>query len=57
MLSLYTWNISGLNDPSKVSEIKKLIRSNNIKALALLETKVRPHKVTGIMKKFGGFWK
>lgn len=56
MLSLCTWNIRGLNDPSKVTEVKKLVSNYNIKLIAILETRVRRRKFQDISRKFGRHW-
>ncbi|XP_050207366.1 uncharacterized protein LOC126656792 [Mercurialis annua] len=37
-----TWNIRGLNDPIKQSEMKNLIVSKSLYAMGILETRVRP---------------
>ena len=41
MVNLAFWNIRGLNGPLKQKEIRKLIRSNSLDLMAILETKVR----------------
>lgn len=51
-----TWNIWGLNDPNKVSEIKRIVRLHSVNVLGILETKVKVHKALAIQKKFGGNW-
>ncbi|XP_056695388.1 uncharacterized protein [Spinacia oleracea] len=44
-MNISTWNVRGLNDPIKVVEIKKLLASNNISVVALLETKVQEKNI------------
>ncbi|XP_056688579.1 uncharacterized protein [Spinacia oleracea] len=56
MVSICTWNIRGLNDPSKVTEVKKLLHTYNIKVMAILETRVKSRKSQVIMDKFGSKW-
>ncbi|XP_056688426.1 uncharacterized protein [Spinacia oleracea] len=56
MLNLCTWNIRGLNEPSKITKVKKLVSSYNIKLIALLETRVKSSKYQSIMNKFGHSW-
>lgn len=53
---LCSWNIRGLNDPIKHREVKKYLYSNNIKLVALIETKVKAKNSTKIRKKFGPSW-
>ena len=41
MIKLASWNVRGLNDPSKHSEVRHLVRSQNLSCIALLETKIK----------------
>lgn len=40
---LCTWNVRGLNDPIKLSEVKNFLNKNNIQIIALIETRVQIH--------------
>lgn len=51
-----SWNIRGLNDPSKIKEVKKIISKYNIKVIAILETKVKANKASNIQKKINARW-
>lgn len=42
--NLCTWNVRGLNEPLKVSEVKHLINIHNMKIIALIETRVKSLK-------------
>lgn len=46
----------GLNDPSKVVEVRKFLSNNKTSVAALLETKVKHHNSSRIQKKFGSNW-
>lgn len=56
MLSLCTWNVRGLNAPSKVKEVKRLLSTHNFKIIVLLETRVKSNKLQVVVKQFGKFW-
>jgi len=51
--NICTWNVRGLNDPLKIGEIRKLISSNNIQIIALVETRVKMHNFNKVSIKFG----
>lgn len=36
-----SWNIRGLNDPSKFMEVRRLIKDNNVVVIALFEIRVK----------------
>ena len=55
-MNVLSWNIRGLNDPTKVVVVKRLCRQNNIGLLSILETKVKLNKRLAIQKKFGVQW-
>lgn len=44
-----TWNVRGLNHPSKISEVKRLVKSNRVNIIAILETRVKRN--SGIVQK------
>ncbi|XP_021861555.1 uncharacterized protein [Spinacia oleracea] len=46
----------GLNDPSKVGEVKNFLNKNKVSFVALLETRVKQHNSSRILKKFGANW-
>ncbi|XP_021762503.1 uncharacterized protein LOC110727244 [Chenopodium quinoa] len=50
-----TWNMRGLNDPSKVADVKQLLLGTKSDYIFLLETKVKVKKCEAIQKKFVGF--
>lgn len=54
---LCTWNVRGLNDPIKLSEVKNFINKNNIQIIALISTRVRVNNSAKIQKRFGSAWK
>ncbi|XP_021724734.1 uncharacterized protein LOC110692050 [Chenopodium quinoa] len=56
MINLCTWNVRGLNDPAKVTEVKNLINTHNIKVIALFETRIKPQNCSKYVKKFGRHW-
>ncbi|XP_021839712.2 uncharacterized protein [Spinacia oleracea] len=47
----------GMNDPSKVVEIKKFLGNNNVSVVALVETKIKCANSGKIQKKFGNGWR
>lgn len=53
---LCSWNVRGLNDPRKCREVNKFLHINNIKIVALVETKVKSQNSLKIQKKFGTSW-
>ena len=50
------WNIRGLNQPSKQTEVAKFIYENNIDVLGLTETKVRQVNEAFIKQKCFNHW-
>lgn len=40
-IKIVSWNVRGLNDPSKHKEVFDLVHKENIKIMSLLETKVK----------------
>ncbi|CAM8881473.1 unnamed protein product [Rhodiola kirilowii] len=50
LTSLATWNVRGLNHPSKQGEVRQLIMKFNIGLVAVLQAKVRPVKCAAIAK-------
>ncbi|XP_021767730.1 uncharacterized protein LOC110732120 [Chenopodium quinoa] len=47
------WNVRGLNDPSKVADVRQLLNRTKSNLICLLETKVKQHKSTGLQRKIG----
>lgn len=56
MTSLVTWNIRGLNDPNKQSEIKSLIRKKNLSMVNLIETKVSGNNIDQVRRRISASW-
>lgn len=54
---LCTWNVRGLNNPCKRIEVKRFINQNKLTFIAQLETRVKQHNSTKVMKKFENNWK
>lgn len=50
---IYCWNIRGLNGPSKVQKVKRIIVENKISNMAILETRVREGNRNKVERKFG----
>ncbi|GAV92781.1 Exo_endo_phos domain-containing protein [Cephalotus follicularis] len=55
-MSLSTWNVRGLNDPSKHNEVRHFLRSNNISLFGLLESKVRFHNQDKVVRGINKHW-
>lgn len=53
---LCTWNVRGLNDPHKIIEVGKFIRSNNISCIGLVETKVAFSNINKVKSKLCKGW-
>lgn len=51
MTNIVSWNIHGLNWPTKQEELNVFLHKNNIGILGLLETKVKIQKVETIATK------
>ncbi|XP_021747410.1 uncharacterized protein LOC110713262 [Chenopodium quinoa] len=51
-----SWNVRGLNDPGRVTNVKRLLRNHSIEVIGLLETKVKQGKFKILQKKFGLSW-
>lgn len=47
-MKILSWNVRGLNDPTKVVAVKRLINEYYISIVGLLETKVKFHKMQTI---------
>ncbi|XP_056698080.1 uncharacterized protein [Spinacia oleracea] len=56
-MNICSWNVRGMNDPSKVVEIKKFLSHNNVSVVALVETKVKVTNSEKVQKKFGNNWR
>ncbi|XP_056685650.1 uncharacterized protein [Spinacia oleracea] len=52
-----SWNVRGLNAPSKVVEVRRFLQKNNVDVVALVETRVREINVKKVQNKLGGEWK
>ena len=48
---LVAWNVRGVNDPTKIKELKDLILKHNTYGCALFKTGVRRDKAEKIQKK------
>ncbi|XP_070014516.1 uncharacterized protein [Nicotiana sylvestris] len=53
---LTTWNIRGLNKIPKQKEVKRFIRSNKVKMIALLEHKIKEQKALQIIRRITPGW-
>ena len=51
-----SWNIRGLNHPSKQLEVANFINDNNIDVMGITETKIRPENENFIKKKCFKNW-
>ena len=49
-----SWNVRGLNAPSKVVEVRRFLQKNKIDVVALVETRVRDNNIKKIQTKLGG---
>ncbi|XP_056695658.1 uncharacterized protein [Spinacia oleracea] len=49
-----SWNVRGLNSPSKVVEVRRFLQKNNVDVVALVETRVRENNVKKVQTKLGG---
>ncbi|XP_056688014.1 uncharacterized protein [Spinacia oleracea] len=52
-----SWNVRGINAPSKVVEVRRFLQKNKVDVVALVETRVREINVKKIQNKLGGEWK
>lgn len=55
-VKIASWNVRGLNDPSKHKEIKKLVLNENINVMGVLETKIKQVNEINICAKCFGNW-
>ncbi|XP_074305751.1 uncharacterized protein LOC141640973 [Silene latifolia] len=55
-MKIASWNIRGFNCPLKYSEVKDYLVVNKIDIMALLETRVKEHKASKIIKKKFSNW-
>ncbi|KAF5198943.1 hypothetical protein FRX31_011471 [Thalictrum thalictroides] len=46
-----SWNIRGLNNPSKAVEVRKLINTQHLKLVGLLETKVKSRNTAMVQRR------
>lgn len=44
-MNCLSWNIRGMNDPNKISAIKRLCQQHNISIVSILETKIKVHNM------------
>jgi len=56
MDSFLTWNVRGLNDPTKQEDVKCFLHKQGVPLVALLETKVRRENVNQVVNKVFGGW-
>ncbi|XP_056698108.1 uncharacterized protein [Spinacia oleracea] len=55
-MNICSWNVRGMNDPSKVGDIKNFVNVNQISVVALIETRVKLKNSSKIQNKFGAQW-
>lgn len=55
-MRISTWNVRGMNDAHKVTEIKKFLSHHSVCVAGLLETRVKQHKFGDISRKLGRNW-
>ncbi|XP_074300977.1 uncharacterized protein LOC141632320 [Silene latifolia] len=55
-MKIASWNIRGFNCPLKYSEVKDYLGVNKIDIMALLETRVKEHKASKIIRKKFSNW-
>lgn len=55
-MKISSWNVRGLNDPLKQSEIKKFLRRNKVDIAGLVEVKVRLNKIEKVARKALPHW-
>ena len=55
-MNILVWNVRGLNHPLKQNEVASRIRKLNISLVCLLETRVKFHKMQGIVGKMFPGW-
>ncbi|GAV92398.1 LOW QUALITY PROTEIN: Exo_endo_phos domain-containing protein/DUF4283 domain-containing protein, partial [Cephalotus follicularis] len=50
------WNVRGFNDPSKHSEVRHFVCSNNISLIGILESRVKAHNLDNVVRCFNKNW-
>ncbi|XP_021859668.1 uncharacterized protein [Spinacia oleracea] len=55
-MNICSWNVRGMNDPSKVGDIKNFVNVNKISVVALIETRVKLKNSSKLQNKFGAQW-
>ncbi|XP_021851602.2 uncharacterized protein [Spinacia oleracea] len=55
-MNISSWNVRGMNDPSKIVELKKYLSNNRVNLVAFVETRVKENNCTKVQKNFGGAW-
>ena len=55
-VKIASWNVRGLNDPSKHKEIKILVFKENIHVMGVLETKIKQINESKICAQCFGNW-
>ena len=56
MDNLIAWNVWGLNGPNKQEDVRNFLHTQNVKLVALLETKVHKDKMSYVASKVFGGW-
>ncbi|GAV92923.1 Exo_endo_phos domain-containing protein [Cephalotus follicularis] len=56
MIKIATWNVRGLNNPSRHNEVRHFVSSNSISLLGILESRVRAHNMDRIAKSLNKNW-
>ena len=55
-MKIYVWNVRGLNHPLKQKEVVSRIYKMKVEVVCLLETRVKEHKMQGIVDKWFPGW-
>ncbi|GAV74020.1 Exo_endo_phos domain-containing protein [Cephalotus follicularis] len=55
-MSFAAWNVRGLNDPSKHSEVRHFISSNSISLFGLLESRVKVNNLDNVVRNICNKW-
>ncbi|XP_058216931.1 uncharacterized protein LOC131327817 [Rhododendron vialii] len=51
MIKFSSWNVKGLNNPTKQGEVRKFIHFNRLSLMGIVESKIRQENMVGAMKK------
>lgn len=53
---ILSWNIRGLNSPSKIQGVRRLIRVHKVDMIALFETSVKIKNIDKLVGRLGKEW-